>query len=392
MSGLQLPLHDPEFYRGDPFPAFRRLREQSPVHWHAEGGWWAISRWDDVREVSSRPDLFSSASGVMIPDPAEIGPGDIDLMLFTDPPRHRALRQLIRDVFAPRRIRALEPRIRELARGVVERIPAGAALDFAEEVAAPLPTIVIAELLGIDPADWERFRSWSDAIIGELDPQVPGRRAEAQEALHRYFLEVIEDRRRRPRADDFVSGLLAARERGAPIDENDVYCFCWLLLTAGNETTRNLIAQGTHALLSHPEQLAQLSREPGRMHRAVEEMLRWCVPSQYMARTAACDLELRGQKIRAGQKLVMLYGAANRDPEVFGPDAEAFRIDRDPNPHLSFGYGEHVCMGAGLARLEARLMFEELLPLLRRAALDGPVTRMRATMTPGILHMPVTFA
>jgi cytochrome P450 len=392
VSRPEFPLHEPDFYRSDPYPAFRSLREQSPVHWHAPGGWWALSRWADIRWVSGQPDLFSNAGGVMIPDPAEIGPDDLDLMLFTDPPRHRQLRRVIKDLFAPRRIRALEPRIRELARSVIDPIPSGAVIDFAEAVAAPLPTIVIAELLGIAGADWDHFRAWSDAIIGELDPAQTGDRAQAQAALHAYFLDVIEERARRPREDDFVSSLLAADVEGQRLTRDEIYCFCWLLLLAGNETTRNLIAQGAHALLLHPDALGQLAAQPQRLPRAIEEMLRWCTPSQYMARTATRDVELRGRKILAGHKVIMLYGAANRDPEVFGADAEEFRITRDPNPHLSFGYGEHVCMGAGLARLEARVLFEELLPRLAGAELAGQVVRLRATMTPGITEMPVRFA
>lgn len=393
MKALDVPLHDPDFYRGAPHAALAELRARSPVHWHGEGagGFWAITRWADVRFASIRPDLFSSAQGVMIPDPAEIGPGDLDLMLFTDPPRHRELRGLLKGFFAPRRIGALEPRIREIARAVLSGVGEGDEVEFVDAIAAPLPTLVIAELLGIESADWPDFRAWSDAIIGVLDPDEPGDREQAQGALHEYFLRVIEDRRRRPRPDDFVSELLAAQIAGRPLTPDEVYCFCWLLLTAGNETTRNLISLGTWALLRHPEQLAIVVDEPAVIPTAIEEMMRWCTPTTYMGRTATREVSLRGQTIQPGQKVVMLYISANRDEEVFGPDAEDFVVTRCPNPHLSFGFGEHVCMGARLARLEARVLFEELGQRLAHAELLGPVQRLRASMVPGVTHMDVRF-
>lgn len=388
---LRVPLHDPDFYRGDPYPAYQRLRREAPVYWHEECGWWALSKYEDVRFVSIHPELFTSTQGIMIPDEGAITPDKLDLMIFTDPPRHRALRAAMKTRFTPGHVVRLEPRIRELARQIVDGIARGPVIDFAEEVAAPLPTVVIAELIGAPSEDWERFRAWSDAVIGYDDPDTPLRQDEAQVALHEYFAALIEARRLEPR-DDLLSSLLSSELDGQKLSWNDVYNFCWLLLIAGNETTRNLIALGTRALLSHPDQLQKLLDSPSLMRSAVEEMLRWGNPVTHMVRTATQDVPIRGHKILKGQRVVMLYGSANRDEEIFGPNAEAFDITRHPNPHIQFGFGEHVCIGAALARLEARIMFEELVPVLASATLAGEVTRVRATMVPGVKTMPVQFA
>ena len=387
---LRVPLHDPDFYRADPYPAYQRLRREEPVYWHEERGWWAVSKYEDVRFISIHPELFTSTRGIMIPDDGAITPDELDLMIFTDPPRHRQLRTIMKTRFTPGQVVHLESRIRKIARQLVDGIARGSVIDFAEQIAAPLPTIVIAELIGAPPEDWENFRAWSDAVIGYDDPDAPLDRNEAQAALHEYFSALIEDRRREPR-DDLLSTLLVSELDGQKLSWDDVYNFCWLLLIAGNETTRNLIALGTRALLSHPDQLKKLVDDPSLIRSAVEEMLRWANPVTHMVRTATQDVEIRGQKILEGQQVVMLYGSANRDEDIFGPSAEQFDVTRHPNPHIQFGFGEHVCIGAALARLETRVVFEELVPLLASAALLGEVTRVRSTMVPGVRHMPVQF-
>ncbi len=387
---LRIPLHDPDFYTTDPHSDYRRLRREAPVYWHEECGWWALARYEDVRFASIHPELFTSTEGIMIPDEGAITPERLDLMIFTDPPRHRRLRTIMKTRFTPGQVVHLEPRIRAIARGIVDGIERGPVIDFAEVVAAPLPTVVIAELIGAPTEDWGKFRTWSDAVIGYNDPDSPLGQEEAQACLHEYFSELIEARSIDPR-DDVLSSLLASELDGQKLSRDDIYNFCWLLLIAGNETTRNLIALGTQALLRHPAQLQKLVDTPSLVPSAVEEMLRWCNPVSHMLRTATQDVEIRGQKILEGQQVVMLYGSANRDEEIFGPDAEEFDITRHPNPHIQFGFGEHVCIGAALARLEARVMFEELVPLLASAALAGEVKRVRATMVPGVRHMPMHF-
>jgi cytochrome P450 len=254
-----------------------------------------------------------------------------------------------------------------------------------------LPTLLIAELLGAPPDDWERFRQWSDAAVGGNDPEHAGEAPEALLALYEYFTKLIEARRAEPR-EDVISILAAAEVDGHGLSDEDLLNFCFLLLVAGNETTRNLIALGTLALIEYPDQLERLLDDPSLIPSAVEEMLRYTSPVTHMLRTATQDVEIRGVEIEAGQRVVMLYGSANRDEDVFGDDAEEFRVDRHPNPHLAFGFGEHLCLGAALARLEARVMFEELLRRYPSIELVGEVARMRATMVPGVKRMPVVLS
>ena len=388
--GLDFPLHDPDFYRGDPFPDYARLREQDPVHWYAPGGWWAITRHRDIRWVARQPELFTSTTGVVIPPLGERArpSSQKEALLFQDPPRHRQLRRLVREGFRRRRIRALEPRMRSIARQLLERLPDGETIDFARMVAAPLPSMVIAELLGAPSGDWPDLIRWSDAFNASQDPDETLDAREANAALHEYFEHLIADRRKEP-MDDLISTLLGSEIDGERLTPREIYSFCWLLLLAGNETTRNLIALGTLALIDHPDQLQVLRASPDRLPVAIEEMLRWCNPVTHMARTAVRDTELRGRRIRRGDLVVLLYGAANRDAEVFGPDAEQFDTTRHPNPHLAFGVGEHFCIGADLARMEARVLFEELLRRFASFERAGPVERLRATMTPAVKRMPV---
>ncbi len=386
---LRVPLHDPDFYRGDPYPTFKRMRREAPVYWHEERGWWALPRHEDIKWVSTHPLVFSSAQGIMIPEGGgEVGPERVDALIFTDPPRHRKLRNLIRQGFTPRAVRRLEPRFREITRDILAGIEPGKVMDFAEEVAGPFPTLVVAELLGVPTEDWPKFRHWSDAIIGFLDPDEMLDADEAQACMHEYLMAVIDERRRAPR-QDLISTLIAAEVDGEHLSSHELYSFCWLFLVAGNETTRNLISLGTLALLQHPDQQKLLCDDPTRIPGAIEEMLRWCSPVTHMVRTATCDVEVRGRSIRKGQKVVMLYAAANRDEQVFGDDAEEFVVTRHPNPHLSFGFGEHACLGANMARLQVRTLFAALLPWLPRLELAGEVARVRATMVPGVSRMPV---
>lgn len=383
------PLHTPDFYTGDPYPDFERLRADDPVHWNEERGFWAVTKYDDVRYISSHPELFSSVDGISIPEPGQdlTQPGSL---IFTDPPRHRELRKLISSGFTPRQIRALTPVVRQLVDEIVDPLESGRSVEFAETVAAPLPTRMIAEMLGAPSDDWEQFRTWSDAVVGVSDPDVVDDTGEALVELHEYFSELIASRRRSSaRGDDIISTLLEAEVGGERLSDDDLYKFCWLLLVAGNETTRNLIALGTIALIEHPDQRRLLVDDPSLIPGAVEEMLRYTTPVTHMARTATTGVSLRGRSIAEGDVVVMLYGSANRDEEVFGDDAEEFKVTREPNPHLAFGFGEHLCLGASLARLEAVVLFERLLEKYPAMSLDGDVSRMRAAMVPGVKRMPV---
>ena len=388
------PLHSPTFYAGDPYPAYRELRATEPVSWNAEAGFWALLKYEDVRYVSTNPALFSSAKGITIPDPTIDNPVLDGSLIFTDPPRHRQLRKLINTGFTRRQVAILEPKLRAFARTALDHITPGSSTEFAEQIAAPLPTRMIAELLGAPDKDWEQFRTWSDATVGMDDPDVELDTYAALGQLYEYFQELISLRRTGALGDidDLLSVLIAADVDGVRLTDQDLLQFCLLLLVAGNETTRNLIALGTLALIENPEQFALLRAQPELMAPAVEELLRYTSPVANMSRCATRDVEIRGQLIREGQYVTMLYGSANRDEEVFGPTSEQLDITRNPNPHLAFGCGEHSCLGAQLARLEARVLFEELLVRFERIDLDGAVVRMKATMVPGVKQMPVRLA
>jgi cytochrome P450 len=338
--------------------------------------------------VSSNPALFSSTKGITIPDPALPSPVQEGNLIFSDPPRHRQLRKLINSGFTKRRVAVLEPKIREIVREILDGIEPGSVHEFAEEIAAPLPTRMIAELIGAPPDDWEQFRAWSDAATGNADPEIELDSLVAMGELFEYFQRLIAARRGRPR-DDLLSVLAEAEIDEHRLTDEDLLNFAYLLLVAGNETTRNLIALGTLALIAHPDQCRLLVDDPARIPLAVEEMLRWNSPVVHMARTATTDVEIRGQRIAAGEVVVMLYGSANRDEDVFGPDSEKFQVARHPNPHIAFGCGEHSCVGAQLARLEATVFFDELLRRFPTMHLVGDVDRMRATMVPGVKRMPV---
>ena len=382
------PLHSPDFYAGDPYPAYRELRATSPVCWNDVTNFWALLKYEDIRYVSSNPALFSSAKGITIPDPGLPNPVQEGNLIFSDPPRHRQMRKLINSGFTRRQVAVLEPKIREIVAGILDGIEPDSVHEFAEEIAAPLPTRMIAELIGAPPDDWEQFRVWSDAATGNADPEIELDSLVAMGQLFEYFQKLIAARRAEPR-DDLLSVLAEAEIDGHRLDDEDLLNFAFLLLVAGNETTRNLIALGTLALIAHPDQCRLLVDDPALIPGAVEEMLRWNSPVVHMARTATTDVEIRGQLIRAGDVVVMLYQSANRDEEIFGPDSEEFKVTRNPNPHIAFGCGEHSCVGAQLARLEATVLFEELLHRFPKLELVGEVDRMRATMVPGVKRMPV---
>ncbi|KBZ60933.1 hypothetical protein K875_03884 [Mycobacterium [tuberculosis] TKK-01-0051] len=391
MPTTTVPLHSPDFYAGDPYPIYRELRNTTPVVWNDVTNFWALLKYEDVRYVSGHPLAFSSTKGITIPDPTQPEPVQEGNLIFTDPPRHRQLRKLINSGFTRRQVQLLEPKVRQIVKGIVDGVDPSREYEFAEEIAAPLPTRMIAEMLGAPPEDWEQFRAWSDAAVGTADPDIELDSIVALGELYEYFTKLIAARRSGEVSgqDDLLSILAAAEVDGERLSDADLLNFSFLLLVAGNETTRNLIALGTLALIDHPDQFALLRSNPSLLPSAVEEMLRYTSPVTHMARRATENIEIRGQQIKAGDTVVMLYGAANRDEEIFGPTSEEFDITRNPNPHIAFGAGEHACLGAQLARLEARVMFEVLLGAYPTIELTGDVSRLRATMVPGVKRMPI---
>jgi cytochrome P450 len=384
-----LPLNDPAFYAAEPWGTYRWLRDKCPVYWCARAGFWAVTRYEDVLATSKDPVAFCNGEGMTMRggELADIGGGTT--LITIDPPRHTAQRALVSRSFTPGAISALEPRIRAIARGILDDVPSGEVVDFVDAVAARVPVIVIAELLGVPPDDREKFVAWSNASVGVADPEYAHLQQSAMTEQYEYFERVLEERRLRP-VDDLLSVLVRTEAQGEGLTHFDVLALCFLLLAAGNETTRNLITHGLLALTRYPDQL-RLLRDQRDTRRAVEELLRWVSPVIHMARTVTAGTELRGQPLRAGDQVVLLYGAANRDDRVFGPTADDLDITRDPNPHLGFGFGTHFCLGAALARIEGRVLYEELLDRFRGWRVAGPPETLRSTMIRGIKHLPVAF-
>jgi cytochrome P450 len=379
-------LLEPDFWL-DPYPVFAQLRAEAPVTWHDECELWSVARHADVMRISRDPATFCSGHGVLPSDRERGAITGAESILFLDPPDHQRHRKLVSPGFTPRRIAVLEARVRELARDLLEPLEKGETVDFAPAVAEPLPMLVIAEMLGVPAQDRDSFKRWSDAMIEAATDPTENAYALAAE-LWEYFARVIEQRRDDP-ADDLISVLANADVDGELLTNAELNGFCMTLLVAGNETTRNLITGGVEALARYPDQLQRLVADRSLVPTAVEEMLRWVTPVMNFARTATTEVELGGQHIEAGQMVFMLYGSANRDPEAFGPSAGTVDVGRQPNPHMAFGFGEHFCMGASLARLEARVLFDELLQRFSTIELAGDPERLRMRLERSLVHLPV---
>jgi cytochrome P450 len=382
-------LADPAFHAGDPFPAFRRLRAIPTLHRHEDPAFWAVARHDDVIAVSRAPETFCSSRGTLLSDlERHIMPRQS--ILYIDPPEHAKYRKLVQPAFGPKRLRALEAWIRAVTRNLLDALEPGRPFDFVDAFATQLPLLVIAEMLGVPGSDLDRFRRWSDAIIEAGSAPTPENMAQGLELLE-YFTAVLAERRLRP-ADDVLSTLVGSEIDGERLEEFDLLMFCMTLLVAGNETTRNLLSHGAHALATHPGELALLLADRTLLPRAVDEMLRWGSPVSAFMRTAIRDVEVSGTRVREGDRLFLLYASANRDERVFGPDAEEFRVQRDASCHVAFGFGEHFCLGAVLARMEGLIVFEELFARFTRIELAGDVERLPSLIVRGIARLPITLA
>jgi cytochrome P450 len=367
--------------RRNPYPYYAALRRDAPVYEVAGMGLWVVARHADVQSIVRQPDRFSSlAMAAAARRPAdfapadqqsEMPPADAASLIGSDPPVHTRLRSIVNRGFTPRRIAALEGRIREIATGLARRLADRRECDLVADFAAPLPATVIAELLGMDPARHEDMKRWSDAIIrATFDTPRPDEaphisRCFAEMTAH--FDEVIAARQARP-ADDLISTLVRAESVDGALTVDEMNIFIGTLLVAGNVTTTNLIALGTLALLAHPAELAKVQQDLRLVPALVEEALRYDGPTQLLLRTATADVELAGTRIPAGALVAPLFASANRDERVF-PEPDRFDVGRQAKDHLAFGYGAHFCLGAALARLEARVAFETLLPMLGRPVL-----------------------
>jgi len=397
-------LSDPDaFNEGFPHEYFAFLRREHPIAWHPETeksrevrgpGFYAVTRYEDVVQVSKNPRTFSSwLGGTNIPDSTEDQLNQLRLiMLNMDPPQHVKFRKLVRSGFTPKRIQRLREDVRALARRIVEKAAHKGEADFVTDLACELPLQVIAELMGVPQADRHKVFDWSNQLIGFDDPEYTtspeqGQMASAQ--MWAYANELAQDRMRNP-GDDLVSKLMTGEVDGKGLTEMEFDSFFLLLAVAGNETTRNLTTQGMLALFEHPEQRERLQRDLSLIPSAVEEMLRWSPAVMYFRRTVTEDTELGGVPLRRGDKVCVYYPSANRDADVFD-DPETFDVGRRPNPHLAFGIGEHFCLGSHLARMELQIIFEEILTRLPDIDRAGPVRRLRSNFIDGIKEMPVRF-
>ncbi|MCC6339020.1 MAG: cytochrome P450 [Acidimicrobiia bacterium] len=383
---------------GPPHDLFTWLRNNEPVHWHpsdtlAAPGFWVVTKYWDVINIERDAKLFSSAAhGALFEEPAE----GTDLMLINqDPPQHTRLRNLVARAFTPRVMKALEPHIRDAAGSIVDRVREKGECDFVTELAAELPLVVICELMGVPVEERHKVFDWSNRMIGHEDPEF-GTNAEdgrvAALELYQYAQELADDRKASPR-DDIVTTLVTAELDGEKLTDVEFNAFFLLLAVAGNETTRNLISGGMLTLFEHPDQRALLESDlDAHLPGAVDEMLRYVSPVKYFRRTATADTEVRGVPIRSGDNVTLWYGAANRDEEIFD-DPQTFDVTRSPNEHIAFGgRGPHYCLGVALAKLEIRVMFEEILTRLPGLEPAGGASRLRSLLINGIKHMPVRWA
>jgi cholest-4-en-3-one 26-monooxygenase len=394
---MGIDIFDPAIYESAvPWEAYAWLRKNAPVYWHPdrEGpGFWAVTRHADVVQVSRNPADFSSyaKSVFFYEDDEEKLARDRLVMLNQDPPQHTAMRSIVNRGFTPRMIDLLADRIREICEGIVEDALRRGSVDFTRDVAGPLPLRVICELLGAPPEDHNEIVELTQKVIAFDDPEFVTDGAPPVVRLAAYG-EAIATRRRAEPRDDIITQLVVAGKDGTALEPAEIGLFIALLAIAGTETTRDAATGGMLAFLEHPDQWERLLAEPSMFRTLPDELLRWVSPVIAFRRTAMRETTIGEQAIAAGDKVVVFYPSANRDESVFtAPDV--FDIGRDPNPHLAFGGGgPHYCLGAHLARLELRILFEVLTERLRRIVPIGPVRRLRSSFVNGVKEMPVQLA
>jgi cytochrome P450 len=392
-----IDLYDPDNYVDEvPLSDMDALRARCPVyrHPHPDGGsYWLLTRHADVVAVSRDHGTYSSRAGfVMVDDlPTDILEMTRGQLLGMDPPQHGPIRRLVINRFTKRMLAEMEPRIRAITRGIFADAAGLGECDFVDDVAGRLPTAVIGEMMGVPKDMWDQMRTWSDLQTSGDDPDLGASPEEVHQAsveMGTYGYQLAMERREEGGGDDLVSLLVNVEIDGERISELEFASLFVQITVAGNETTRSLLASGMQELIDQPELYRQLEADPDLIPGAVEEMLRVFCPLHYFRRTATQDTSLSGQAIAEGDRVVMMYSAANRDPDVFA-DPHQFDIRRADNPHLAFGHGIHICLGANLARLEARVFFEEFFRAFGAIENTGPVRRIRSNMVNGFKAMPV---
>jgi cholest-4-en-3-one 26-monooxygenase len=394
----EIDLANPDhFLSGTPHAWFRTLRREAPVWLHPEPdgpGFWCITRYEDLKAISRNPRVFSSwLGGTTLQDMPEENLAAVRVILLNmDPPQHVKFRRTVQRAFTPRRVEAMRPQVRQRARRIVDQIAPKGECDFVADVAAALPLEVICDMMGVPEADRGGIFELSNRLIGFDDPEFQTSETDAKIAsaeMFTYAFHRAAQLKKKP-GDDLVSQLLTAEVGGEKLTETEFASFFLLLAIAGNETTRTVTAWGMHSLIEHPDQRERVLRNPALIPSAVEEILRFAPAVHYMRRTTTEETEIRGQRIPKGAKLALWYPSANRDEAVF-EDPDRFDVGRQPNPHLSFGIGEHFCLGAHLARLELQEVFRAVLSRLPDMELVSPPRRLRSNFVNGCKSMPVRF-
>ena len=392
-------LIDPEYFaaHGHPWDQYEWLRANAPVFWHDEPdgpGFWAITKYDDIRAISRTPKIFSSyETGVMLPDPDPMGLYAQRLMMLNmDPPQHDRFKLLVSRGFTPKNAPLLRPRIEELAREILDAAMQKGSCDFVSEIAGRLPSGLIAELMGMPREDGERLYNLTEIMHTNDDAVAPPEVKMAAIGEMLTYGQSVADKKRTAPGDDLATILVNAEVDGDRLTDEEFQWFFLLLVNAGGDTTRNLLAAGLQLLFDHPDQRAKLmSNVDGHLATAIEEMLRFSSPVSHFKRTVMEDTTIRGQHIKAGERVVMFYGSANRDEDVF-VNPNTFDITRDPNPHVAFGAGgPHLCLGMHVARVELAVMFKELLSRMPLVQSDGAIERMHSSFIAGIHSMPVKY-
>ena len=384
-------LMDGRWYQGVPLDDYAWMRENAPLYFDEESGVWGVTRHADIMKMSKTPQTFCSGKSSR----PEEGSWMASMINFDDP-QHKRRRNLVNRGFTPRRVEDHAENIRAICRELIDSVRERGACEFVRDVAAPLPMAIIGDMLGVAPEDRGRLLDWSDDMVtasGNDDPVAQERSARAALEWMAYAQDVVKDRRSKPMQEDLISILCHSEIDGERLEDDEIIQESLLILVGGDETTRHVIVEGMEALIRNPDQRQLLLDDPSKITLAVEEMLRWVSPIKNMNRTATCDTEYAGQKLREGDRLLLLYHAGNQDPEAFDQPG-AFRVERDPNNHVAFGgYGTHFCLGASLARLELRIMFEELLRSLPDLEIaPGAELPVRCNnFIVGIEQMPVTF-
>jgi cytochrome P450 len=399
VASEHVDIYDPDWYvHGDVHATLADLRETDPVHWQempGGPGYWAVLRHSDVVHVARHPEVFSAWLGSVVLE--DLDEATLDqmrhMLLVMDPPQHTQYRQPLAPHFGARVIGRMEEQIRNRCRAILEAAGERGEVDYCHDVAGPLPAQIIGEIMGLPPEDTDQIQRWAEVQTSGQDDEVTGGyEGNAAVEMAMYGIALAAERRGQPPREDITSLILESTfEDGEKMSDLDFGSFFVQLVTAGNDTTKTMMSSGTYELVRHPDQLQALRDDYSLIPAAVEEMLRYCNPLHYFRRTATQDVELGGKQIKAGDKIAMMYTSANRDPATFA-DPERFDITRSPNPHLSFGIGAHFCLGAHLARLEAKIFFEELLSTFRTIELAGEPARVRSNLNNGFKRMPVRLA